>query len=79
MRTNCLDCLDRTNFVQTKLAMQAVDFMIRRLGINFPVPLVEDMDSAPSCEFVQKLKVLWADNGDMISRHYTDIGSTHTE
>ena len=61
------------------VTIQALDFMLRRIGINFPVPLFEDMDLAPSCEFVQKLKLIWADNGDMISRHYTDIGSTHTE
>lgn len=24
-RTNCLDCLDRTNFFQTKLALQTVE------------------------------------------------------
>ena len=25
-----------------------------------------------------KLKNAWADNGDMISKHYTGTGSTHT-
>lgn len=79
VRTNCLDCLDRTNFVQTKLAIQALDIMLKRLGINFPIQLYEDMDKTPSCDIVQKLKLVWADNGDMISQHYTDIGSTHTE
>jgi hypothetical protein len=49
IRTNCLDCLDRTNFVQTKLAIQALDFMLHRLGIHFPVQLSEDMDQMPSC------------------------------
>jgi hypothetical protein len=65
--------------VQTKLALQAFEFILNRLGLKFPVPLSEDMDSTSSSEIVQRLKVIWADNGDMISRHYTDIGSTHTE
>ena len=28
--------------------------------------------------FVIQLKNAWADNGDMISKHYTGTGSTHT-
>jgi hypothetical protein len=34
MRTNCLDCLDRTNFIQSKLAMHTLDRILVRLGIN---------------------------------------------
>ena len=26
-----------------------------------------------------KFKNIWADNGDMISKHYTGTGSTHTD
>jgi len=29
-------------------------------------------------EFLSKFKHAWADNGDMISRHYSGTGSTHT-
>ena len=28
--------------------------------------------------FLINLKHVWADNGDMISKHYTGTGSTHT-
>ena len=31
MRTNCLDCLDRTNVVQTKIAFRIVENILDRL------------------------------------------------
>jgi len=34
MRTNCLDCLDRTNFIQTKLAVHILELMLTAMGIN---------------------------------------------
>jgi hypothetical protein len=33
MRTNCLDCLDRTNFIQTKLAAHTFESILNGLGI----------------------------------------------
>jgi hypothetical protein len=34
IRANCVDCLDRTNFVQTKLAMHILERMFKSIGIN---------------------------------------------
>jgi len=31
-----------------------------------------------TCILIIHLKNAWADNGDMISKHYTGTGSTHT-
>ena len=31
MRTNCLDCLDRTNVTQTKIAMRVIESILDRL------------------------------------------------
>lgn len=31
MRTNCLDCLDRTNVTQTKIAMRILDDILDRI------------------------------------------------
>ncbi len=30
-------------------------------------------------DLIKKFRNIWADNGDMISFHYTGTGSTHTE
>lgn len=35
-------------------------------------------DHQTSDQFIINLKNIWADNGDMISKHYTGTGSTHT-
>ena len=34
IRTNCLDCLDRTNAVQTLFAQQALQAQISALGVD---------------------------------------------
>ncbi|EGR27616.1 inositol polyphosphate-5-phosphatase f, putative [Ichthyophthirius multifiliis] len=34
VRTNCLDCLDRTNVLQTKIALDILDFQLNYLGVN---------------------------------------------
>ena len=35
-------------------------------------------DAKNTSSLVMHLKNAWADNGDMISKHYTGTGSTHT-
>lgn len=34
VRTNCLDCLDRTNVFMTKVALKAVEGVLRAIGVN---------------------------------------------
>lgn len=41
-RTNCLDCLDRTNIIQTKIAVVQVDMVLSKLGVN-----LQDVFSEP--------------------------------
>ena len=85
-RTNCLDCLDRTNVVQSKVAFEVLGVILVKCGIDIVSILgkqsimkaVRNMESGGSNMFVVNLKNVWADNGDMISRHYTGTGSTHT-
>lgn len=52
-RTNCLDCLDRTNLIQTIVSQMAMD--------EFLGPRGEVM----SVEFLGRHRILWADNGDV--------------
>ncbi|XP_053619511.1 phosphatidylinositide phosphatase SAC2 isoform X2 [Plodia interpunctella] len=62
-RVNCIDCLDRTNVVQTAIAKSVLELQLCRLGLG-----------APGCELPPPLRLaflaLWADNGDVISRQY---------
>lgn len=83
-RTNCLDCLDRTNLVQSKMGYEVIGAILERCGFNLESVLGKatvtraTRSMASSNMFIMNLKNAWADNGDAISRHYTGTGSTHT-
>ncbi|KKY32286.1 putative synaptojanin-like protein [Diaporthe ampelina] len=62
-RTNCLDCLDRTNLIQTLVSQMAVEsFLSHR-------------EEYASADFWMRHSSLWADNGDALSRIYAGTGA----
>ncbi|ULU14346.1 hypothetical protein L3Y34_016695 [Caenorhabditis briggsae] len=63
VRTNCIDCLDRTNLVQGQISLAIVLQQAQRLGIFGPL-------CEPPEVLVQTLQTMWADNGDVISTQY---------
>jgi len=82
VRTNCLDCLDRTNFFQGKVAIAVFDAQMRQFGVDLTAAFGEDPlsqldnDSTKACHpFISNFKNIWADNGDAISIHYAGTGS----
>ncbi|KAJ8715665.1 hypothetical protein PYW07_010147 [Mythimna separata] len=62
-RVNCIDCLDRTNVVQTAIAKYVLELQLCRLGLGTP-----GCGLPPSLR--QAFLTMWADNGDVISRQY---------
>ncbi|ODN90157.1 inositol polyphosphate-5-phosphatase F [Cryptococcus wingfieldii CBS 7118] len=58
-RTNCIDCLDRTNVVQSAIARRVLVHMLIQLGLQAEGPVVENV-----------FNDIWANNGDMISLCY---------
>lgn len=85
VRTNCLDCLDRTNFFMTKVAALMFNNQMKCLGIDLTQIFGEDIllqldnnNINTNHIFIQNFKNIWADNGDYISKFYTGTGSTHT-
>ncbi|XP_076265258.1 phosphatidylinositide phosphatase spermathreecae isoform X3 [Rhynchophorus ferrugineus] len=62
-RVNCMDCLDRTNVVQTALGKAVMEMQFCKLGLV-----------SPEGEIPNNIKVtfqlLWANNGDIISKQY---------
>uniref|UniRef100_A0A1E1XMC6 Putative inositol-145-triphosphate 5-phosphatase synaptojanin inp51/inp52/inp53 family n=1 Tax=Amblyomma sculptum TaxID=1581419 RepID=A0A1E1XMC6_AMBSC len=62
-RVNCIDCLDRTNIVQTAIAKTAMDTQFVRLGLLPPEGVLPT-----ACRRI--FQMLWANNGDIISRQY---------
>lgn len=59
-RTNCLDCLDRTNLIQQVILLAVVDVFLREMGLRHSAQ-----------ELQPRHNNLWADNGDAISMIYT--------
>ncbi|XP_049279514.1 phosphatidylinositide phosphatase SAC2 isoform X2 [Anopheles funestus] len=62
-RVNCMDCLDRTNVVQTAIGKAVLESQLVKLGLAMPYSQLPDALKAP-------FMVLWANNGDVISRQY---------
>ncbi|CAG0920228.1 unnamed protein product [Notodromas monacha] len=63
-RVNCVDCLDRTNVVQAALGRAVFEWQLNKLGLLGPGMRL-------SLGIQQTHQVLWANNGDIISRQYT--------
>lgn len=52
-RTNCLDCLDRTNLIQTIISQMGLEQFLQQRGEH------------PTSDFWMRHSSLWADNGDV--------------
>ncbi|NWS58258.1 SYNJ2 protein, partial [Chunga burmeisteri] len=61
-RMNCLDCLDRTNSVQSFIALEILLAQLESLGVNSR-SIIE--------RFVESYKVMWTLNGHNLSRVFT--------
>ncbi|CAK7237295.1 Inositol-1,4,5-trisphosphate 5-phosphatase 1 [Sporothrix bragantina] len=62
-RTNCLDCLDRTNLIQTIISQMAVESFLHQRN-EYAGP-----------DFWVRHSNLWADNGDALSKIYAGTGA----
>ncbi|XP_078086707.1 synaptojanin-2-like [Mustelus asterias] len=63
LRTNCLDCLDRTNSVQSYMALEVLYSQLKSLGMAFKKTVVE--------RFVEFYKTMWSLNGHNLSKIFT--------
>ncbi|KAM5326719.1 synaptojanin-2 isoform 7-T8 [Glossophaga mutica] len=62
LRTNCLDCLDRTNTVQSFIALEVLHLQLESLRLN----------SKPIADrFVESFKAMWSLNGHSLSKMFT--------
>lgn len=73
-RTNCIDCLDRTNVVQSMLARRSLTDVLQKLGILRPGQSVEQQYA-----FEALFKSVWADNADYVSVQYSGTGALKTD
>ena len=79
-RTNCLDCLDRTNVIQTRISWLVLQKMLYYLNLN--VEKIFDKEEKffylTNNKFKENFKDIWAENGDEISIQYAGTASTIT-
>ena len=73
-RTNCVDCLDRTNVVQSMLARRNLEIVLRKLNI-----LSRNQRLDPTNSFEVVFKNVWADNADVVSTQYSGTGALKTD
>ncbi|KAL8404014.1 hypothetical protein RB594_009037 [Gaeumannomyces avenae] len=66
LRTNCMDCLDRTNVCQSSFAKFMLDHQLSQQG--FDMSAQRDQETA-------WFNTLWADNGDSISKQYASTAA----
>ncbi|KAL1301963.1 hypothetical protein AAFC00_002419 [Neodothiora populina] len=74
VRTNCMDCLDRTNVVQSMLGRFTLSRMLTDLGVLRPGQKAQEDES-----FEHLFRNVWADNADVVSRSYSGTGALKTD
>jgi hypothetical protein len=74
VRTNCIDCLDRTNVVQSMLGRWALNRQLTDSGV---LSRGETFTSDADFEFL--FRKLWADNADVVSKSYSGTGALKTD
>ena len=79
-RTNCLDCLDRTNVIQTRISWLVCQKMLSYLNLNIQniFNIEEKFFTLTNNKFKESFKDIWAENGDQISIQYAGTASTIT-
>ncbi|KAL4912814.1 SacI homology domain-containing protein [Aspergillus aurantiobrunneus] len=66
VRTNCMDCLDRTGVAQCAFGQWALERELKEEGIDIDL----GVDSS-----TRWFNILWADNGDAISKQYSSTAA----
>ena len=66
IRTNCMDCLDRTGVAQCAFGQWALEHQLENEGIDI------DFGGDSSTQW---FNTLWADNGDAISKQYSSTAA----
>ncbi|EJT97779.1 hypothetical protein DACRYDRAFT_71440 [Dacryopinax primogenitus] len=74
VRSNCMDCLDRTNVVQSALAKWSLLQQLRVTGILGKDERLED-----HMDFMNIFREVWADHGDAVAFAYAGTGALKSD
>lgn len=73
-RTNCIDCLDRTNVVQSLLAKRILQVQLIRMNV-----ISESVSIESNKELYETFRRIWAENGDLLSIQYAGTGALKSD
>ncbi|KRZ76530.1 Nodal modulator 1, partial [Trichinella papuae] len=79
-RTNCMDCLDRTNVVQSMIAKRSLECQFQVGVVIYSMKILRSGDSLfryPAFESIYRN--LWADNGDACSVQYAGTAALKSD
>ncbi|KFK34427.1 hypothetical protein AALP_AA5G143400 [Arabis alpina] len=65
IRSNCIDCLDRTNVTQNYMAQKSLNLQLQRIGVFDSTECISMFE-----DDYTKFKTIWAEQGDEISLQY---------
>ncbi|CAH8308785.1 unnamed protein product [Eruca vesicaria subsp. sativa] len=65
IRSNCIDCLDRTNVTQNYMAQKSLNLQLKRIGVLDSTECVSMFE-----DDYTKFRTMWAEQGDEISLQY---------
>lgn len=74
VRTNCMDCLDRTNVVQSQLGRWVLQKQFQAAGV---LTAEQAWEKEEKLEFI--FRNMWADNADAVSNAYSGTGALKTD
>nr|CAG8454921.1 11956_t:CDS:10 [Entrophospora candida] len=74
IRTNCMDCLDRTNVVQSTFAKWMLTQQLRELGVLSSKQSIDEISG-----FMDLFRNVWADNANAVSLPYAGTGAQKTD
>uniref|UniRef100_A0A3B4D7T4 SAC domain-containing protein n=1 Tax=Pygocentrus nattereri TaxID=42514 RepID=A0A3B4D7T4_PYGNA len=73
-RSNCMDCLDRTNVIQSLLARRSLQSQLQRMGVLHVGQKIEEQ-----ADFEKIYKNAWADNANACAKQYAGTGALKTD
>lgn len=84
VRTNCMDCLDRTNVVQSAIALDVLEAQLRECKVIETAEPTSPQQTDPTglaCYpyLMKEFRAMWADNADGVSTAYSGTGALKTD
>ena len=74
IRTNCLDSLDRTNVIQSKVGWYILKKQLTQEWVDSSI-----LVNSKSNKFFNNFRELWSNNGNSLSLQYTGTESTTSD